>query len=144
MELDGKKVADAKKAIRITITKSDVAKGKGKDPDHCAAALACIREGHASEARVHVSRVYLKRGSKWTRYKTPLAIRSEIISFDRGGGFAPGEYTLRPIQPSERYGAPRKKRYERTGKHPKRGRRVKPHVVAGIRSNANAGTGEPR
>jgi hypothetical protein len=135
MRINGEKVRDATEALKITITPKDVAKGDTKDPASCAAAQACMREHHASAARVHVARTYLKIGKEWVRYQTPAALRSEIVAFDRGGSFEPGDYSLRPLPKSERV----KRGKAHTTGAPKRGRkghhRIKPHVTTGIRAH---------
>jgi hypothetical protein len=55
-------------------------------------------------ARVHVARTYLKIGNKWLRCITPESLRSEIVAFDRGGKFEPGEFELKAIPDSMRLG----------------------------------------
>ena len=138
MKINGLPVVDAPKPLKLHITKSDVAKGNTKDPGACAAARACMRELHAEEARVHIGRTYLKMGGKWMRFNTGPALRSEIIAFDRGGTFEPGEYHLAALYPSER---PTGKR--RGGQSPNKTRaerrvspkRRKPHTVTGIRAH---------
>ena len=91
----GREIRDAKKDITITVTKGDVNHASLKNPASCAMARACNRQ-EGKEARIHVSRVYLApNGSKyWSRYVVPQRLRTEIISFDRGGLFAPDTYTL--------------------------------------------------
>ena len=103
MTIDGYPVVDATKPIVLGITLRDVKKGATKDPGSCAAALACLREVKGAEkARVHIGRTYIKIGKKWLRFLTPAALKNEIVAFDRGGKFAPGEYTIRPLWPSHR------------------------------------------
>ncbi len=103
MEIAGKKVVDAKKSAKIHITPHDAKVGDNKNPSGCAAALAAKRdiEGCLS-ARVHIGRVYIEEPKRWVRYFTPDALRTEIIAFDRGGSFAPGEYELKPPSTYER------------------------------------------
>lgn len=97
MKIEGKPVKDANKQLQITIMPRDVKAGALKNATSCAAAQALVRSGVCQEARVHVNRTYLKEGDKWTRYQTPPALRSEIVAFDRGGTFEPGEYKLLPV-----------------------------------------------
>jgi hypothetical protein len=131
MEINGMKVADAAKKVTIQISARDCREGKNKDPGACAAAKACLREiPSCTAARVHLSRTYLKLGKQWVRFHTPAAIRSEIIAFDRGASFSPGEYILRPLQPSHR-GNQRRQGSSSTKKTGKR--RAKPHHVSGVR-----------
>ena len=91
----GREIRDAKKDITITVTKGDVHRASLKDPSSCAMAKACNRE-LGKEARIHISRVYLapNGGKYWLRYAVSQRLRTEIISFDRGGSFAPDTYTL--------------------------------------------------
>jgi hypothetical protein len=97
--IDGLPVVDAKRPVRITVTKNDVAKADTKHPENCAAARACVRDLHALEARVHLARVYIRMNqSNWQRYQTPQILRSEIIAFDRGGTFEPQDFILEPLK----------------------------------------------
>jgi hypothetical protein len=100
MEINGKPVVDASRKLTINITKADTIKGGNKDPGACAAARACIRTPKTLSARVHLGRVYIEQKDKWLRFQTPGALRSEIIAFDRGGKFEPGEYKLIPVSPA--------------------------------------------
>lgn len=133
MEIAGKKVVDARKRIILHITKGDVERGNTKDPAACAAALACMRQFHTTQARVHLARTYILRGETWWRHRTCGPLRSELIAFDRGGAFAPGDYELGACQPSVHFGVKRKN-YPKTNKHPQKGNRRKVyHVVSGVR-----------
>lgn len=142
MKIGGKPVVDAKKSINLTITEGDVRDGKKKTPDCCAAALACRREWGAEQAHVYLSRIYIELGGKWLRFKTPLALRTEIISFDRGYRFTPGVYTLGRISESQRVGVGHHSRGTHPNKgrpgvkSPQRGRRAKPAHVDGVRFRA--------
>jgi hypothetical protein len=137
MKIDGVPVEDAAKPVKLHITKADVNKGNNKDPGGCAAAQACMRELGAEAARVHIGRTYLKLGKKWVRFHTPPALRSEIIAFDRGGTFEPGEYYLAPMQPTKKAG---KRQGSKAGdrratrKAPAKAR-AKHHTVTGIRAH---------
>lgn len=132
-EIDGKIIVDAKRSVTLHISKADVAKSDRKRPESCAAANCIKRELHAKEVRVHLSRVYIRTNEgNWQRYVTPDNLRSEIIAFDRGGSFAPGEYKLIPFQPSHRLA--KKRKSGKSGKFPQRGNRQKPHVVKDVRT----------
>lgn len=130
MKISGLKVADAGRDQVIHITGRDVKRGDNKDPSSCAAALACKRELHCTEAQVHIGRTYVKRGRQWLRYVTPSSLKYEIVAFDRGGQFEPGEYVLIAPKGAMKLG------YEKpTGPKKKQGRkRESYHVIAGIRS----------
>lgn len=130
MTLEGLPVIDAPQKLTIRISASDCRKGASKDPAACAAARACVRQLQGVvQAKVHLGRVYLKTKSKWFRYRTPGAIRSEVISFDRGGGFTPGDYVLTPTVPTNN-----KHSAGTHGKKPKR--RLPYHIVTGVRPHA--------
>jgi hypothetical protein len=136
MKINGIPVVDATKKVVIQISPKDIAKGDTKDPGACAAAQACMRQLGADMARVHIGRTYLKIGNKWTRFHTSKPLRTEIIAFDRGGKFAPGEYVLGPCQPSKRatgkrQGSRPKPRVD--PKSPKRRRTY--HTVANVRAH---------
>lgn len=136
MKIHGKPVVDAPKDVTLHITPADVAKGRKKAPDCCAAAQACMRQMKAERALVHLSRIYLEKGGKWVRYVTPDRLRTEIISFDRGHRFEPGDYHLVPLQPSQRRGR-KGKPTQNGGTVPQRGRRTNPAVVNGVRYSAS-------
>lgn len=131
--IGGKKVVNAKKRVTLTISEADARTGASKEPNACAAAKAAMREvPNCVEARIHIGRAYLldKHQNKWVRYKTSDALRSEIIAFDRGGSFEPGDYDLIPLSPSDL--APKRERPSAgVGGKPKQHRRL--HVVKGIR-----------
>lgn len=136
MKIRGNKIKDAKKEIALTITNRDCRLGNSKEPSTCAAARALCRQEHVAEALVHLSRTYLKRGEVRFRYETPPALRSEIVSFDRGGGFEPGEYRLIPPRPSFRGGSKRKS--GKSGTHPQRGNKGHRHIVSGVRQRVTS------
>ena len=99
MKIGGIEVRDAKGPLEILVTPTDIKRGDTKNPSGCAVAVACKRQLHAVDVRVHLSRVYVKLKRKdekmeWVRYVTPESMRSEIIAFDRGGQFEPGTHTL--------------------------------------------------
>ena len=134
-QIDGLPVVDAVAPIVLTVTRRDVSKADKKRPDNCAVARACRREFHVKEVRVHLSRIYLKYAENWTRYCTPRPMRDEIISFDRGGSFVGGTFTLLNPQRSIRLGAGNAKKY-RGKKYAATGRRKRGpyHVMTDVRS----------
>lgn len=136
MKINGLPVVDATKPLNLVITKRDVSLGATKDPGACAAARSLCRLPEIDEARVHLGRTYIKSGKKWIRYETPKAVRTEIVAFDRGGSFEPGEYIFGAIRPSHRNG--RQQGSTKSQTKPagaKKKRRAKPHVVSGVRHN---------
>lgn len=92
------------------------------------------QSGCASRARVHISTTYLKVRGKWFRYGTPLNLRDEIISFDRGGQFYPGEFRLKAITPS----MARNRRSGSRTSVTSASKRVT-HMVEGVREHATKG-----
>jgi hypothetical protein len=100
--IDRKPVVDADKPVTLQITQADCNRGSKKDPTRCAAALALKRATGCDECRVHIACTYLRFGEKWLRYATPPSLKAEIISFDRGGGFYPGDFRLHPMPASNR------------------------------------------
>jgi len=120
-EIDGIPVIDAKRPFTLTVTKRDCANADPKEPSSCALARACRRELHVAEARVHLSRIYLRMrdGKHWRRYSTPKELRMEIVVFDRGGDFRPGVYRIPIVKPSARLGADKRKRQDNRARHDK-------------------------
>ena len=140
-EIDGLPVRNLTKRINLTISEQDCRRGSRKAPGSCAAALALVRQiPDVSEARVHINRVFLKVGNRfWLRGKATGALRTEVVSFDRGGTFEPGEYVISPLSPSERptgktMGSHKKKRAG--AKKRNTSSRAKPKVLHTVRRNA--------
>lgn len=140
MKIDGLPVTNAKAPLVISITERDCSEGSTKDPTCCAAALCCARLPKVEGVRIHIGRVYLLIYGKWVRYLTPKSLRTEIIAFDRGGKFAPGEYQLAPMQPAKSTGRRQgsNKPSKRNGKT-----RMPGHRVTGIRSQGRHGVVAP-
>ena len=111
-KLDGLPIYDAVEPISFTVTKRDISKGGVKEPDSCAMALACKREYHSKDVRIHINYSYVLEKDHWVRYRTPNSVAREIVVFDRGGAFDPGEYTLLVPFKSDRLG-----KIKQTGKH---------------------------
>lgn len=95
--LEGKPVFNSSRPMEIYITKEDVSFAKSKEPDACAAAVACLRNPGVQKALVHLSVTFIKTRGKWFRYRTPVGLRDEIVAFDRGGSFYPGDFKLLPV-----------------------------------------------
>jgi hypothetical protein len=104
-QIDGLPVVDAKKPLKLEITRADCNLATRKNPGCCAVAKACGRELKIRGVRVHLSRLYLLSGKAWTRYLVHSSLRSEIIAFDRGGKFQPGVYTFQAPNPNKRLGS---------------------------------------
>jgi len=95
--IGGRNVVDGTKTIQIEITKHDAQLASRQDHGNCAVARACMKQ-EGTDAIVHISRVFLKMKNKdiWVRYIIKNDLRTEIVSFDRGGDFEPGIFTLYP------------------------------------------------
>jgi hypothetical protein len=130
MKLEGLPVRDATEPLEFTVTKRDVAKGGVQAPDSCAMALACKREHHAREVRIHLNYSYVLEKDHWVRYRTPSCVTREIIAFDRGGTFDPGEYMLLVPFKSVRLNTPRVRR----DRYNKRTKRRYMHITANVRT----------
>lgn len=138
-DIEGLPVVDATEPLLIHVRAIDIKGASKKKPGDCAIARACrreLRKGNVRvvEARVHLSRTYLlldgANGTRgWLRYMTPQAARDEIIAFDRGGSFAPGEITFKPPRPAEKLGASRKRHPD----SPPRPQRGPVHIVKDVR-----------
>lgn len=99
--MEGLPVKDAANPLMIHIKQCDIDGSAKADAGNCAAARALKREV-GSEARVFLTRTYVKVGKVWARFKTPPSISREIVAFDRGAQFEPGEYKLNPPSKTER------------------------------------------
>src|SRR5262245_23232652 len=127
-------VKDATRDINIDVTAAD-ARSKGlKNHQACALALACRRKFHLDGAVVARSTVYLVKDNIATRYKLPSAAQKEVVAFDRGAPFMPGEYKLKRIAPSQALGQLKGGHSRKTAK------RVEPyHITEGIRAHLTGG-----
>lgn len=132
--IDGLPVYDATEPLMIEVLPADISRRRRLDPERCAVAEACKRELQVQEARVYLSRLYVHQGDHWLRYVLPESIRSEIQTFDRGGGFSTGTYRITPPVPSKRVGAPMRGGQNRT--HPGAGKPITQRHVTGIRQSS--------
>jgi hypothetical protein len=129
-QLDGLPIIDSNNPLVLRITQRDINGASIKDPENCAVARACRRELHAIEVRVHLARTYVRLNRhNWIRYMTPRPLRDELIAFDRGGTFEPGEYQLSMLSPSNRSGVIR-----RGGIANGKGKRRKHHIITNVRT----------
>ena len=124
---EGSPVVDADAAMMLQITPNDVKGASKKNPATCAAARAGQRE-LGKDVRVFLTRTYVKEKNHWIRFKTPESVSREIISFDRGSAFDPGEYHFVPLSPSQRLGGYRGPSTPKTGKHKPRPHHATGHV----------------
>lgn len=129
-----KKVIDATESIDVRVTKRDCDSASSKMPEECAMAKAVKR--HHSGAIISNATSYVIDGDVATRYKTPMSVTKEIVSFDRNHTFEPGDYSLRAPAPTERLG-PRIRPQHTKNRNNKR-RRVY-HMTEGIRTIGRGG-----
>jgi len=95
-----KRVVDATQDARIEVTEKDASSKAVKNHSKCAMAVACKRKFHLDGVIISRSVAYLVKGNQARRFKLPTSVSEEVVSFDRGAGFAPGEYTLSKVTPS--------------------------------------------
>lgn len=131
-KIDGIPVQYAKRPIKIKVTAADIAKADRGEPESCAVARACRRELHCTEARVHATRTYIRKSpNMWTAYATPARLRTELVAFDRGGRFEPGEFELKvPPKPKG------KRTGTKTGDNNKHHKTRPYHHLKGVRGTA--------
>lgn len=139
--IDGLPVFDAKRPLKVEVKASDVAKADLKKPNSCAVAQACYRATHAHEVRVHLGRVYVRtNNTNWQRFVTPKDMRTEIIAFDRGGEFEPGEFLLNVPPPSKKVTGKRQGGASQNARPRKKGKpRKSPVVVRNVRCGPAGG-----
>lgn len=140
---EGLPVIDADEPIALRVLPLDVKGAKAKSPASCAAARAGQRELN-TDVRVFLTRTYVKvkahgatKGENhdtWVRYKTPESASREIVSFDRGATFEPGDYTFVPLPASNRLGTYRGQSTE--GERTKTRKRPR-HATAMVRERSH-------
>lgn len=121
---------DATEPVEISVTKKDCASGEKLSADECAMARAARRQMHADGACIGMSYSYIVSGTTAVRYATPASVAREITSFDRHGDFAPGEYLLSAIVPSQRLG----RRHKRKHSGPKNAKRIVHNETVRVRT----------
>lgn len=97
-------VRDADDSIDVTVTANDDKVSRKKEHDGCAMAVACKRELKLDGVIVARKSAYTIKNNVATRYELPESVSREVVSFDRGAGFAPGDYSMRPPSESRRLG----------------------------------------
>ena len=100
-----KAVDDADEAINIEVTGRDTKSARVRDHGECAMAVACKRQHKLDGVIISVGTAYLIKNNRAVRYKMTEHASREIVSFDRNGGFAAGEYRLKPPVADQRLGA---------------------------------------
>lgn len=97
-----KTVVDAERNARIEVTGADDKAAKRKSHKTCAMAVACKRKFHLDGVIMSIKTAYLVKGTQARRFTLPPSVAREVVSFDRGGGFEPGDYELSKVSPSVR------------------------------------------
>ncbi|HTE35727.1 MAG TPA: hypothetical protein VK630_04210 [Reyranella sp.] len=135
-KIDDMQVDNASMAVRLTITKEDIAKGARRNANSCAIVQAALRQTKATAGKAHRNVCYLMIGGKWLRFKVPAYLRIEQIAFDRGGRFWPGDYVLEPVPTRALLALP--KRAPSSPGAPKRRREKRTfHRLEGVRDTAH-------
>lgn len=100
-----RRVRDSGRPLTLNVTKTDISRGKRKDPLGCAGAQCAMRQEHADAAVIRAGIAYVIKGAKATRYVVGPTVRQQLVLFDRAGRFDPGEYTLGAVPQSQKLGA---------------------------------------
>lgn len=127
------KVKDAKKGINITVTKDDCFRGTKKAPNKCAMANAFQRKEGYDGAIISKAISYLIQGDQAIRYKTPESVAREIVSFDRGQDFDPGDYSLKAPSEREKLGVSHGPSPSQSPKSNSGGMKNRYHKTTGVR-----------
>ena len=98
------KVVDATRPATIEVMARDANPRAAKNHEACALAVACKRQMRLDGVIISRTTAYLVKGKKARRFKLPTGTSREVVSFDRGAGFAPGVYLLSPVPPGSRMG----------------------------------------
>lgn len=107
------RVVDAQRIARIDVTPKDAASKGVKKHETCAMAVACKRKFHLDGVIISRSVAYLIKGKQARRFQLPPSVAREVVSFDRGAGFATGSYHLAAISPTTRSDTKRKEKPNR-------------------------------
>jgi hypothetical protein len=122
---------DAHAPVYVTVGDKDCKDARKLNPSECALARATKRELHADGVIIGMSTSYIIKGKQAVRYDTPQSVAREIVSFDRHGDFATGDYHLTPKAPSIQFGAERNRPSDSGGKNKNARRKV--HMSARVR-----------
>jgi len=139
--INGKPTVYATQPITLHVKQYDVDRGDPNDPGGCAAARCIKRELRARAAFVHKGRVYIFPidNDVCLVYQTPKGLWGELIAYDRGGRFMPGEFRIPPVSPSNRPGMRSKRKADsRTGPHHRNKTKRPRHVTAHVRHTFGA------
>jgi hypothetical protein len=121
----------------VTIKHADVKKAGVQNPSSCAVAQALCRDAAVAEARVYISRTYVRpKGAKeWKRYRTPANLRTEIVAFDKGAPKAFADENTFELLATPKTG---KQQGSTKNQNVKRGpKEHRTYILTHIRPNAN-------
>lgn len=124
-------VVDATRNQSIEVTARDLTTAAKKDHKTCAMAVACKRAMHLDGVIISRTTAYLIKDKKARRFLLPSSVEHEIVSFDRGAGFAAGHYQLNKVSAAKKLGSQNGGHGPHTGSgKPKRFR----HMTTGVRT----------
>lgn len=119
----GLRLIESTKPLILVVNAKDIKLASTKQADECAFARACKRRNTQVErAYFFRSTAYIQTKKTLTKYKIPTSMQKEIVAFDRGGKFAPGNYKLSPSF-QEKKGCGVKPSGKKPGKNKKPGKR---------------------
>lgn len=125
-------VKDGRGDLHIIVTTTDT-KASVKNHKDCAIAKACKRLQGVDGAVISVATAFIIKGDTAYRYRVPSAVAREVVAFDRGASFTPGEYELKAPGRTHKLGRKQGSSGARTGQGA--GRNSGPrHVTKGIRT----------
>jgi len=108
-------VVDSTAPAVIEVRATDANPRAAKNHEACALAVACKRSMNLDGVIIARSTAYLVKGRKARRFKLPPSTAREVVSFDRGAGFAPGTYILSAVPKQARLGERRGSDTEKRG-----------------------------
>lgn len=97
-------VVDADEPLDVEVSENDVRMGTRGEHRICPYATACKRKTHGG---VIIARrtAYIILGTTAIRYMIPQSLAGQIATYDKGGSFTEGTYTLNPAAGSHKIGA---------------------------------------
>jgi len=101
-------IVDATQPALIGVSVDDIKKAKAKNSKCCAFARATQKEPGVVAAYFFRSTAFIEYADRIVRYVLPTSAQREIVSFDRAGLMAPGEYKLNPVPKSQGLAAMRR------------------------------------
>lgn len=128
---DVNRVEDAVKPVTIEVTKKDTKTAAVRDHRACAAAVACKRQLDCDGVIISRAIAYLIKANVATRYEVPVSLSKEVVAFDRGGVFEPGEYRLKKPYHGVALGVART---HRSNTHKRGKKKAAYHITTNVRT----------